>query len=111
VLVSVVASSRARQVYDATVLHTLGARLAVIRNALAWEYALLALLSTSFAVVLGGLIAEALLRLRLGLDSGDIWWLGVLVAAGVSIASLGLGAVWLLRQLRLTPALLLRSAG
>ena len=111
VLVSVVATSRARQVYDATVLHTLGARMAVIRKALAWEYALLAVLTTAFALLLGGLIADVLLRVRLQLDTDAAWWAGVLVAAAVSAGSLGLGARWLLAQLRLSPALLLRSAG
>ena len=104
-------ASRARQVYDATVLHTLGARLGVIRQALAWEYSLLALLTTLFALLLGGAIAEVLLRLRLELDTEAVWWAGFLVAAVVSSASLGMGARWLLRQLRLSPALLLRSAG
>ncbi|MEZ5583073.1 MAG: hypothetical protein R3F37_10205 [Candidatus Competibacteraceae bacterium] len=111
VLISVVAASRARQVYDATVLHTLGARLSLIRQALAWEYALLAFLTTGFALLMGGAIAEALLRLRLELDTAAVWWAGVLVASAVSAASLGMGAAWLLRQLTLSPARLLRSAG
>jgi putative ABC transport system permease protein len=111
VLVSVVASSRARQVYDATLLHTLGTRVGVIRRALAWEYALLALLTTLFALLCGGAIAEALLRLRLELDTASAWWLGVAVALAVSTGSLGLGAGWLLRQLRFSPSRLLRSAG
>lgn len=111
VLVSVLAASRARQVYDATVLHTLGARIGVVRRALLWEYALLGLLTTAFALAFGGLLAELLLRARLELDTEAVWWAGAAVAAAVSTASLGLGAAWLLRQLRLRPALLLRSAG
>jgi putative ABC transport system permease protein len=111
VLISVVTASRARQIYDATVLYTLGARLAAIRQALAWEYILLALLTTVFSLLLGGAIAETLLRLRLELDTDAVWWIGVVVAILVSICSLGLGAVWLLRQLSLSPAQLLRNAG
>ncbi|MDX1594315.1 MAG: ABC transporter permease, partial [Gammaproteobacteria bacterium] len=111
VLVSVVASSRARQVYDAVLLHTLGTRPGVIRRALLWEYALLALLAGAFSLAGGGTIAGALLRLRLELDTEVTWWLGIAVALAVSLASLGLGARWLLAQLRLEPARLLRGAG
>ena len=111
VLVSVLAASRARQVFEATVLHTLGARIGVVRRALLWEYALLGLLTTAFALVFGGALAELLLRARLELDTEAVWWLGALVAVAVSAASLGLGARWLLGQLRISPARLLRSAG
>jgi len=111
VLVSVVASSRVRHVYNATVLHTLGARIDVIRRALQAEYALLALLTSVFAIVLGGTIAVALLTYRLELDTPNLWWLGALTAIGSSGASLALGARYLLRQLRLSPALLLRTSG
>ena len=111
VLASVVATSRARQVYDASVLHTLGARLSLIRQSLRLEYALLALLTSLFAIVLGSALASALLEYRLQLQVPNIWWLGALTAVGVSVASLGFGARYLLRQLRLAPALLLRSGG
>ena len=111
VLVSVIATSRARQLYDATLLHTLGARLAVIRRALGFEYLLLAVLTSLFALGSGGLIATSLLQWRLQLEGGNAWWIGAAVAVLVSSASLGLGARWLLSQLRLSPALLLRSAG
>jgi putative ABC transport system permease protein len=111
VLVSVVATSRARQVYDATVLHTLGARLAVIRSSLAIEYALIALLISAFAIALGTAIAVALLEYRLRIEAGDVWWIGVAVAVSISAASLGLGAGHLLRRLRLVPAVLLRTSG
>ena len=111
VLVSVVASSRVRHVYNATVLHTLGARIDVIRRALQAEYALLALLTSVFAIVLGGAIAVALLTYRLELEVPNVWWLGAVTAVGASSASLALGARYLLRQLRLSPALLLRTSG
>lgn len=109
VLVSVVASSRARQVYDASVLHTLGARIAVIRRSLQLEYALLALLISVFATVLGTGIAWLLLHYRLELDATHPLWLGALTAITISAISLSLGARYLLRRLRLAPALLLRS--
>ena len=111
VLVSVVASSRVRHVYDATVLHTLGARIGVIRRGLQAEYALLAVLTSVFAFLMGGLIATALLDYRIEIEPGGAWWLGALTAVGVSGASLALGARYLLRQLRLSPALLLRASG
>ena len=109
VLISVVASTRVRQLYDATVLHTLGATVPVIRRSLALEYALLAALTIVFSMLLGGTIASAFLTLRLELDGGAAWGLGASVAVAVSAMSLGLGAGWLLTQLRLSPAALLRA--
>lgn len=49
-LASVMADARVRHVYDATVRHVLGARIAVIRTGLWLEYALLV---TNFALALG----------------------------------------------------------
>ncbi len=111
VLVSVVATSRARQVYAATILHTLGARVTTIRSSLAIEFTLVALLVSVFSVVLGGVIAFGLLEYRLKLNAAGLWWTGAAVAVLVSAASLGLGARHLLKRLRLDPALLLRSSG
>jgi putative ABC transport system permease protein len=111
VLVSVVAATRVQLVYDATILHTLGARVGVIRRSLQLEYALLALLTSAFAIAAGSAIAIALLRYRLQLEVADVWWLGAVTAVAVSAASLGLGARYLLRQLRVAPAALLRSGG
>jgi putative ABC transport system permease protein len=111
VLASVVATSRARQVYAATILHSLGARIGVIRSSLAIEFALVALLVSVFAFVLGGIIALGLLEYRLNLNAAGLWWSGAAVAVLVSAASLGFGARHLLKRLRLEPALLLRSSG
>ncbi len=111
VLVSVVAASRVRHAYDATVLFTLGARDRVIRRALLLEYSLLAFLTSVFAVIAGSTIAVALLDYRLELEVEISWWLGVATAVGVSGTSLALGAWYLLGQLRLSPALLLRTVG
>jgi len=111
VLVSVVAGSRVRKLYDASILHTLGARLEVIRASLQLEYVLLAILTSLFAIALGSAIAAVLLQYRVGLDPAGIWWTGIVTAFTVSAASLGLGARYLLRQLRLSPAFLLRTSG
>lgn len=112
VLISVVASNRARQVYDATVLHTLGVRVATVRRSLQLEYALVALLTSIFAIALGSIIALVLLEWRIKLETDAVVWsLGVLIAIIFSSFSLAMGAGYLLRQLRLSPALLLRSGG
>jgi putative ABC transport system permease protein len=111
VLTSVVAASRARQVYESSVMHVLGARLASLRRALRWEYALLAGVTSVFATVAGSALALALLHWRLELDASGLYWTGAVAALGVSGLSLALGAQWLLAQLRLSPARLLRSGG
>lgn len=109
VLTSVVAASRARQVVESTVLHVLGARLASLRRALRWEYAVLALATSAFATVAGSALALALLRWRLELDASGLLWTGAVAALAVSGISLAWGARWLLAQLRLSPARLLRG--
>ncbi len=111
VLASVVAASRTRQVFDATVMHALGARLASLRRMLYWEYALLAVVTTAFSVLAGSALATGLLRWHLDIDPAGLYWGGLLTALGVSALSLGLGARYLLRQMALSPALLLRSGG
>jgi putative ABC transport system permease protein len=111
VLASVVAASRSRQVYESSVMHALGARMSGLRRVLRWEYALLALVTATFAVVVGSALAVALLRLRLELDAGGLYWTGAVTAFAVSLVSLGVGAQVLLAQLRLMPAALLRSGG
>lgn len=109
VLASVVASSRARQVFEATVMHAVGARISSLRRVLYWEYLLLAVLTAGFALAAGSLLATALLRWRLELDPTGLYWTGALTAIGVSAVSLGLGARYLLAQMRLNPAMLLRD--
>jgi putative ABC transport system permease protein len=110
VLISVMAAGRTRQIYTATILHSLGTKLTVIKRGLHMEYLLLALITSIFAVVLGSAIALSLLHLRLKLPSEDLIWLGVITALSISGISLSLGAKYLLRRLRLQPAILLRSA-
>ncbi len=72
---------------------------------------MIALLTTLFAVLLGSLIAYGLLEYRLDLQADNLWWLGISTAALVSGLSSSFGAYYLLRQLRLSPALLLRTSG
>jgi putative ABC transport system permease protein len=109
VLASVVAASRSRQLYDATVMHTLGARHALLREVLVWEYLLLAVVTAGFAMLAGVAMAELLLRWRLNLSAAGQLWFGLITAVGVSGFSLGLGARYLLKQMRLSPAALLRA--
>jgi putative ABC transport system permease protein len=47
VLASVVAASRSRQLYEASVMHALGARMSSLRRVLRWEYTLLALVTAA----------------------------------------------------------------
>jgi putative ABC transport system permease protein len=75
------------------------------------EYLLLAFITSVFAVVLGSAVALPLLNYRLKLPSEDLIWLGAITALSVSMISLSLGARYLLRRLRVSPALLLRGAG
>ncbi len=109
VLASVMAAGRSRQVYDATVLNTLGARMSTIRRSLQLEYLLLALITSLFALALGAAIALPLLHWRLKLPGDDLLWLGLLAAIAVSTVSLGLGARYLMRRLHTQPAALLRA--
>ena len=111
VLASVVAASRSRQVYDATVMHALGARHSMLRRVLLWEYALLAAVTAGFALLAGSALGTGLLLWRLDMSPAGLYWTGALTALGVSGLSLGLGARYLLAQMRLNPAMLLRSGG
>ena len=109
VLISVMAAGRSRQIYDAAVLHTLGTRMAVIRRSLHLEYVLLALITTTFSVMLGSAIALPLLDIRLKLPTDGLLLAGLTTAALVSGVSLHLGAGYLLRRLQVRPARLLRG--
>lgn len=111
VLASVVAASRSRQLYDATVMHALGARHSLLRRVLVWEYAVLATVTAGFALLAGSALATALLQWRLDMSPAGLYWSGLLTAVGVSALSLGMGARYLLAQMRLNPAMLLRSGG
>ena len=109
VLTGVMASHRSRQVYYSTILHTIGARLSVIRQSLSMEYLLLALVTSVFALVLGVLVALPLLHFQLRLPLTFPVLPAVLAAFGVSTLCLYAGARYLMRRLHLSPASLLRG--
>ena len=97
------AAGRSRQDYEATVLHSIGTRMDVIRRSLRMVYVLP-------GVLLGTAIEMPLLALRLKLPVDNLVWTGVVIAVVVSALSLNLGARYLLRRLQLHPAMLLRGA-
>ena len=109
VLFSVIAASRVRQVYEASVLNALGVRLSEIRKSLYLEFLLIALVTALFAVLLGSAIAIPLLEWRMKLPSTDLIWVGLLTALVVSVSTLVVGAQYLHRRMSVKPALLLRS--
>ncbi|WP_434049093.1 ABC transporter permease [Marinobacter salarius] len=110
VLSSVVSVSRRRQLYEANLLHCLGARHQAIRNSMLLETGLLTFLATVFATALGSLIALPVADLALKLPAGDLWWIGALVAGVVSALALLGGLLPTLRAMRLNPAVLLRDS-
>ncbi|WP_238942183.1 ABC transporter permease [Marinobacter sediminum] len=111
VLSSVVSVSRRRQLYEANLLHCLGARHQAIRQSMLLETGLLTFLATVFATALGALIALPLADLALKLPAGDLWWLGAMVAGIVSSLALLGGLLPTLKAMRLNPAVLLREGG
>ena len=111
VLASVVAASRSRQVFEATVMHALGARHSLLRRVLWWEYLVLAAITAGFAWLAGSLWATVLLRWQLDMTPAGLYWTGAATVIGVCAFSLLLGGRYLTAQWRLSPALLLRSGG
>ncbi len=109
VLASVMAAGRRQQIYDATVMHSLGARVSVIKSAIRREYSLLALITALFATGLGTAIALLLLEFRLKLESSDLIWLGLATATAASSLVFAIGANYLFRHLKISPAILLRD--
>lgn len=109
VLFSVIAASRVRQVYEASVLNVLGVRLSVIRKSLYLEFLLIALVTSLFAVLLGAAIALPLLEWRMKLPAADLVWVGLLTALVVSVSTLVIGAQYLHRRMSVQPAVLLRG--
>jgi putative ABC transport system permease protein len=76
-----------------------------------WEYVVLATVTSAFALLAGSALATGLLLWRLDMSPVGLYWSGALTALLVSGVSLGLGARYLLGQMRLNPAMLLRSGG
>jgi putative ABC transport system permease protein len=111
VLFSVIAASRVRQVYEASVLNAVGVRLSEIRKSLYLEFLLIALVTAIFAVLLGSAIAIPLLEWRMKLPSSDLIWVGLITALVVSVSTLVVGAQYLHRRMSVKPSLLLRNLG
>ncbi|OED43688.1 hypothetical protein AB833_03265 [Chromatiales bacterium (ex Bugula neritina AB1)] len=110
VMASVVAVNRQRQIYEASVLHAIGTRMSVVIKSVAFEYTLLALVLSGFAIVAGGTIAQLLMHFWLKIDSTGSAWAGIVVAMAASVLCLFAGAVWLMRTLSATPAILLKRS-
>lgn len=110
VMASVVAVSRQRQVYEASVMYAIGTRMSLIMKSVVVEYVLLACVLTLFATLTGSAIAWVLLTFWLKLSIGGVWVIGLLVAAATSTLCLCAGAWWLLRSLTATPAILLKQS-
>ena len=109
VLTGVMASHRSQQVYYSTILHTIGARLSIIRRSLSMEYLLLSMVTSVFALVLGILIALPLLHFQLRLPMSFPLWPAMIAAFGTSTACMYVGAKHLMQRLSLEPASLLRG--
>ncbi|MFK8080747.1 MAG: ABC transporter permease [Granulosicoccus sp.] len=110
VMASVVAVNRQRQVYEASIMHAMGTRMSVVMKSVVFEYLLLAVVLSVFAMIIGGALAQALLTLWLKLDSTGSAWAGAVVATGASTLCLFAGALWLVSTLKVSPAILLRRA-
>ncbi|MBX2835204.1 MAG: ABC transporter permease [Gammaproteobacteria bacterium] len=109
VMGSVVAVSRQRQLYEATVMHAVGTRTSLIFRSVIYEYLLLALTLTLFATTIGTVIAWVVLEYWLKLTMGGLWVLGLTIAIITSCLCLLSGALWLLKSLSVSPAMLLKS--
>jgi putative ABC transport system permease protein len=108
VMASVVAVNRQRQVYEASVLNAIGTRMSVVLKSVVFEYALLAVVLSVFAWVVGSALAKTLLSLWLKIDSSGGVWMGAIVASGASTICLLAGVLWLVLTLNVTPAILLK---
>lgn len=108
VMSSVIAATTQRRVYESAIMHALGARHGAIRTSLFVEYLLMALILTVFAFGAGGLIAWGILEHWLKLPQDGLWLTGLGVAFAGSVSSLAGGALWLMRSLRVSPAVLLQ---
>ena len=108
VMASVVAVNRQRQVYEASVLHAMGTRMGEVMKSVVFEYGLLSVLLSIFAIVIGSALAQVLLSYWLKISSSGSFWAGAIVAVVASTLCLFAGALWLLLTLNATPATLLK---
>ncbi len=108
VMASVVAVNRQRQVYEASVMHAIGTRMSAVMKSVVFEYLLLAIVLSGFALFTGGLLAKVLMKFWLELDAAGSTMVGVIVATGGSTFCLLAGALWLVSTLKISPAKLLK---
>jgi len=109
VMASVVAVNRQRQVYEASVLHAMGTRMGEVMKSVIFEYGLLSIVLSLFAMAVGSVLAQLLLTYWLKLSSAGSLWAGAIVAVVASTLCLFAGALWLLMTLKATPAILLKQ--
>jgi len=111
VMASVVAVNRQRQIYEASIMHAIGTRMNVVMRSVIIEYALLAVVLSVFAMLAGGAIAQIILALWLKLSADGVAWAGAVVASGASVLCLLAGAAWIVSNLKISPAVLLKRGG
>ena len=111
VMASVVAVNRQRQIYEASIMHAIGTRMNVVMRSVIIEYALLAVVLSVFAMLAGGAIAQTILALWLKLSADGVAWAGAVVASGASVLCLLAGAAWIVSNLKISPAVLLKRGG
>ncbi len=108
VMASVVAVNRQRQIYEASVLHAMGTRMSDVMKSVVFEYGLLSVVLSLFAMAVGSVLAQIILTYWLKISSSGSLWTGALVAIIASTLCLFAGALWLLLTLKATPAALLK---
>ena len=109
VMASVVAVNRQRQVYEASVMHAMGTRMGEVMKSVVFEYGLLSVVLSLFAICVGSILGQALLTYWLKISSSGSLWAGAIVAVAASTLCLFAGALWLLLTLKATPAMLLKQ--
>ena len=109
VMASVVAVNRQRQVYEASVMHAMGTRMGEVMKSVVFEYGLLSVVLSLFAICVGSILGQALLTYWLKISSSGSLWAGAIVAVAASTLCLFAGALWLLLTLKATPAVLLKQ--
>ena len=110
VMASVVAVNRVRQVYESSVIYSLGGRMSEVVKSVAYEYLLLGSLLVLFATAMGTLGGWFVITYWIELPATEVWHIGLIVATSASFVCLASGALWMIRTLRASPASLLRAA-
>ena len=108
VMGSVIAATTQRRVYETAIMHAVGARHGALQSALLLEYILMALILTLFACAAGCAIAWAVLEFWLKLPLDGLLSSGLVISAAGSVVCLTGGALWLISNLRPSPAAVLR---